>query len=73
MSVVVNDKPVDIPAGSSVSDLFSALSLSPQGFAVAINGQIVPRTQWLTRRSMKAIKSPCSRLLPEANHVTHCR
>ncbi|WP_434357620.1 sulfur carrier protein ThiS [Parasalinivibrio latis] len=46
MSVVVNDKPVDIPAGSSVSDLFPALSLSPQGFAVAVNGQIVPRTQW---------------------------
>lgn len=48
MSVLVNGDRRELPAGSLVADLVGELTggTVPRGVAVAVNGAVVPRTQW---------------------------
>jgi sulfur carrier protein len=46
MTVVVNGEPRSLPAGASVDDVVTALGCSPSGIAVALNGEVVPRSTW---------------------------
>jgi len=42
----VNGEPRDLDAGTTVSDVVRALTASPDGCAVALNGAVVPRSSW---------------------------
>lgn len=48
--ITVNGKPLDLPAGTPVAAVVSELVGSPdaRGVAVAVNGEVVPRTAWTT-------------------------
>lgn len=46
MSVMVNGRPTDISAGTTVSDIVAQLGVRPTGTAVAVNGAVVPRSAW---------------------------
>ena len=48
--ITVNGKPRDLPAGTAVADVVAELVGSPdaRGVAVAVNGEVVPRTAWPT-------------------------
>jgi sulfur carrier protein len=46
--VTVNGQPV--AASGSVADLVAAMGRSGRGIAVAVNGEVVPRSQWGQRQ-----------------------
>jgi sulfur carrier protein len=48
--ITVNGQPRDLPAGTPVVEVVSELVGSPdaRGVAVAVNGEVVPRTSWAT-------------------------
>lgn len=48
--ITVNGEPRDLPAGTPVVAVVSELVGSPavRGVAVAVNGEVVPRTAWAT-------------------------
>ena len=41
--ITVNGEPRELPPGSSLADLLSALGQAPAALATAINGEFVPR------------------------------
>jgi sulfur carrier protein len=53
MEITLNGAPHRLPEGSRVQDLVVALQLGQQAIAVAVNRQIVPRSQW-QERSLQA-------------------
>ena len=48
MAVVVNGEPEQVVPGTTVSVLLSGLGHDPRGagIAVAVNGEVVPRSAW---------------------------
>jgi len=46
VTVVVNGKPHDLQQGATVADVVALLARGPQGLAVAVNEEVVPRTRW---------------------------
>jgi sulfur carrier protein len=42
----VNGEPRDLAPGTTVRDLVATVSADGSGCAVAINGEVVPRTTW---------------------------
>lgn len=46
LQVILNGEPRDVPAGSSVLDLLSALGRHPRTVAVEHNGDILPRDHY---------------------------
>lgn len=42
MDVKINDRLVNLPDGSTVSDALAAMEISPVGIATAVNGTVVP-------------------------------
>ena len=42
----VNGHPVDLEPGATVADLVAATCDSPNGVAVALNREVVPRNTW---------------------------
>ncbi len=46
MTVLVNGDSSDVRAGTTVAGVVDALARSPKGIAVAVNGEIVPRSAW---------------------------
>ncbi len=52
MNVWLNGEPVEMEAGSSVADAVTALdqSVGSSGVAVALGGEVVPRSEWSERR-----------------------
>lgn len=46
MRLTVNGEPRDLPAGSSVAVLVGQLTAAVRGVAVAVNGEVVPRSTW---------------------------
>ncbi|WP_299247515.1 sulfur carrier protein ThiS [uncultured Cytophaga sp.] len=47
MNVIVNNKPLELPDASRIHAVFEKLSItSPQGIAIAINEQVVPKSEW---------------------------
>lgn len=47
MQLIVNQKAVTLQ-GSSISDLCAQMQLQPQGIAIAVNGNVVPQSNWPT-------------------------
>ena len=45
MTLRVNGEAQEVPAGSTISDLLDLLGLNRDGVAVALNGQVIPRTR----------------------------
>jgi len=47
MNVIVNNKIVELPDASGITALLEQLKLpSPQGIAIAVNEQVVPKSEW---------------------------
>jgi len=46
MKVVVNGNPRAVPDGATVADLVPVVTSVVRGIAVAVNGEVVPRTGW---------------------------
>jgi sulfur carrier protein len=46
MRLVVNGEPRSLTSGTSVDALVAALDLEPRGLAIAVNGEVVPRSTW---------------------------
>jgi len=47
MNVIVNNKSVELPDASGIKALLQKLNLtSPQGIAIAVNEQVVPKSEW---------------------------
>lgn len=50
MRVLVNGEPREVPAVTTVSALLEALGAHPEGVAVAVNAEVVPRGLRAERR-----------------------
>lgn len=48
MSLSVNGSPAPLPSPATVAALVSALTGVERGIAVALNGEVVPRSAWHT-------------------------
>ncbi|MEU6074380.1 sulfur carrier protein ThiS [Micromonospora sp. NPDC047074] len=46
MELTVNGAGRSLPGGSTVADLVRAVTDQRRGLAVAVNGEVVPRTGW---------------------------
>ena len=46
ISITVNDEPKMVPAGETVGTLIERLAVKPQGIAVALNAEVIPRVRW---------------------------
>jgi len=46
MDVTVNGAPTDLRPGTVVDAVVTALGIGPTGSAVAVNGVVVPRSEW---------------------------
>lgn len=47
MNVIVNNKTVELPDASGINALLVQLNIaSPQGIAIAVNEQVVPKSDW---------------------------
>jgi len=46
MIVMVNGEPREVPEEATVASLVEELSAPPRGVAVAIDGEVVPRSRW---------------------------
>jgi sulfur carrier protein len=49
IGVTVNGQLRDVPPGTTLSQLVTAVTELPSGVAAAVNGKIVPRRAWDTR------------------------
>ncbi len=50
MTVIVNGQPAEVDPGQTVAGLLARLGHPPEGpgIAVALNGEVVPRSAWTT-------------------------
>ena len=48
MRLTVNGEVRELPADVSVAMLVARLTAAPRGVAVAVNGEVVPRSTWET-------------------------
>jgi sulfur carrier protein len=48
IGVIVNGQPRDVPPGTTLSQLVTAVTELASGVAAAVNGEIVPRRAWDT-------------------------
>ncbi len=48
--IVLNGQPSDLPAGETIAAALGRLALAPdaRGVAVAVDGEVVPRSTWET-------------------------
>ena len=46
MQIMLNDKPLQVSANSTVSHLLQQQQLKPEGLAVAINNIVIAKRQW---------------------------
>lgn len=48
MTIWLNGEARELPAGAALSDAVEATGANPErrGIAVAVDGEVVPRTQW---------------------------
>ncbi|RAY13089.1 thiamine biosynthesis protein ThiS [Actinomadura craniellae] len=46
MQVIVNGTPREVPAGTTVAALVSAVTTAAAGVAAALNDEVVPRALW---------------------------
>ena len=50
MTVLVNGDRSDVRAGTTVARVVDLVARSPKGIAVAVNGEIVPKSSWAETR-----------------------
>ncbi len=50
ITVLFNDMPRQLATGETVAELLRELVLPERGIAVAVNGEVVRRADWLTHR-----------------------
>ena len=48
MKVTLNGKPMELRDGSTVAALVADLGAPARGIAVAVDAQVVPKSQWAT-------------------------
>lgn len=48
MTVILNDKAHDIAEGTTLADFIDGLGIKPQGVAIAIDYEVVPKESWET-------------------------
>ncbi|SHK55395.1 sulfur carrier protein ThiS [Rhodothermus profundi] len=49
LAIVLNGEPYEVPVGTTVAELLRQLDIDPEaarGIAVAVNEEVVRRTQW---------------------------
>ncbi len=46
IQISVNGRPLKLPAGSLVTDLVAVLGVPERGIALALNGEVVPKSIW---------------------------
>jgi sulfur carrier protein len=46
VTATVNGEPYEAPVGTTIADLVSEWCPSPRGVAVAVDGDVVPRSTW---------------------------
>lgn len=46
VAVSVNGEPAVLEAGTTVADVVAARCASPRGVAVAVDGEVIPRSEW---------------------------
>ena len=46
MEVILNDKSYSVKENTSIADFIEELGLKPEGIAIAINYEVVPKEQW---------------------------
>jgi sulfur carrier protein len=46
MEVILNDKSYEVKENTSLADFVKSLGLKPEGIAIAINYEVVPKDQW---------------------------
>ena len=46
MKVLVNNKETELTQGNTIADLAQQLGLPQQGVAIAVQNQMVPRSEW---------------------------
>lgn len=58
MKVIVNGESVSLQAGTTVADVVARAGHEPagRGIAVAVNGEVVPKGEWLLRAVNEADK-----------------
>ena len=49
MQVTVNGEPREVPAMTTVATLVESMRAPDRGTAVAVDGSVVPRTEWTIR------------------------
>ncbi len=45
IAIHVNGEPREVPSGTTIATLVVALGAHPEGVAVAVNGEVVPRAE----------------------------
>jgi sulfur carrier protein len=50
MNVTVNGRHTDVASDATLADLVAQLGARPTGTAVAVNGDVVPRSAWSRQR-----------------------
>ena len=48
MNVLVNGRPTELESGATVESVLAVLDVPDRGVAVAVDAEVVPRTQWQT-------------------------
>ena len=46
MEIILNDKPHTVKDNTSLAIFIESLDLKPEGIAIAINYEVVPKEQW---------------------------
>ncbi|MDR0711861.1 MAG: sulfur carrier protein ThiS [Prevotellaceae bacterium] len=46
MTIILNDKPHEVAEGTSLAAFIENLGLPPQGIAVAISYEVIPKEHW---------------------------
>ena len=46
MEVILNDKPCEIKENTTLAAFVENLGLKPEGIAIAINFEVVPKDEW---------------------------
>jgi sulfur carrier protein len=49
ITVHVNGRPVSFPDGTGLAEVVASATAAPRGVAVAVAGEVVPRSQWPVR------------------------
>ena len=50
MRMTINGEPCDVPDGATIAELLGELDVRTDGLAVALNEDVVPRTEHAVRR-----------------------